>query len=270
VQVIIIPIELETNSQSKRSILWDKFTMPMIISTPEEWFRDQRRDLYLIVLNENHGKFSKKKNMANQKLLNKWFDEHLPNTPLRIIGSSENSGWITGGPCYFTADFDANTLAIFNAAWEPESAWKIEVWSFDEWRERVESVNLITSPGLEYKKVRWWDTSRGILILNGITQGRFVGGNEKTGEIHLTLRDGWWRLQQHFPEFSEYRADKFPSGVFWPHANSGNKSFLILDWTCHAEWKPEDYVKDVQKIQNLKKAIGIPEDMPIEIYESDI
>jgi hypothetical protein len=244
--------------------------MPMIISTPEEWFRVQRRDLYLIVLNEDLGQPSKDKYMEFQKLLNKWFDENLPNTLLRIIGSSENSGWVTGGPGYFTADFDANTLAIFNAAWGAESAWKIEVWSFEKWREQVESANLISSPGLEYKKVRWWDTSRGILFLDAITQGVFVGGDEQPGEIHLTHRDGWWRLQQLFPEFSEYRADKFPSGVFWPHANRANESFLILDWTCHAEWKPEDYVKDVQKIRKLKIAIGIPEDMPLEIYDSDI
>ena len=151
--------------------------MPMIISTPEEWFREQQRDLYLIVLNENLGQPPKDKYKEFQKLLNKWFDEHLPNTSLRIIGSSENSGWITGGPCYFTADFDAKSLAIFNAAWAPESEWKIEVWSFDEWRERVESVNLICSPGLEYEKIRWWNTSRGILFLNAITQGRFVGGD---------------------------------------------------------------------------------------------
>jgi len=45
----------------------------MIISTPEEWFRTEKRDLYLICRNENIGKFSKKKYLADQKLLNKWF-----------------------------------------------------------------------------------------------------------------------------------------------------------------------------------------------------
>lgn len=243
--------------------------MPMIISTPEEWFRIQRRDLYLIVLNENLGDPTKDKYKEYQQLLNKWFDEHLPKTPLSIIGASENSGWIEGGPSYFTADLDTNTLAIFNTAWGPESEWKIEVWSFEEWRERVESLNLITSPGLNYKKVRWWDTSRGILFLNAITQGRFVGGEENTEEIHLTHRDGWWRLQQLFPAFSEFPVDKFPSGIFWPHANDYNESFIILDWTWKAEWVPKDYVKDVKKIRYLKIAIGIPENMPLTIYESD-
>lgn len=243
--------------------------MPLLISTPEEWFRNQMRDLYLISRSESEGKFSKKKYIADQKLLNDWFDKNLPNTPLRIIGVSENSGYICGGPNYFTADFDSMGLAIFNAEWGNGTPWQIETWSFSEWRNRVESANLLPSPCFDVKKVRWWDTPRGILLLNATTVGRYLGGGEESTEFSLSLRDGWWRLQQLFPEFAEYEAYKFPSGFFRRSEKSDEKSYLILDWADSEEWDSEIYAKDVQKIQNIKNAIGIPEDMQLEIYDND-
>lgn len=182
---------------------------------------------------------------------------------------SENSGWITDGPNYLTADFDSMGLAIFNAEWGSGTPWQIETWSFSEWRKRVELVNLLSSPDCDVKRVRWWDTPRGVLLLNATTEGRYLGGGEESGEIILSLRDGWWRLQQLFPEFSEYKAYKFPSGAFYRREQGDKKSYLILDWVYDEEWKPETYAKDAQKIQNIKNAIGIPEDMPLEIYDND-
>jgi hypothetical protein len=242
--------------------------MPMIIPTPEEWFRNEKRDLYLIRY-QRSGKFSKKKNMADQIALNNWFEKQLPNTPLSIIGPSEYSGWITGGPSYFTADFDSASLAIFNSAWGAGTAWKIEACSFDEWRDRIESINLLTSPGLKYKKVRWWDTSRGIFIMNAITEGRYVDSDDKASELQLTRNDGWWRLQQLIPEFSELSVDTFPSGVFWPQADSIGNTYLILDYVFNADWKSEIYAKDEEKIRHIKRAIGVPDDMAILIYDND-
>lgn len=242
--------------------------MPQLISTPEEWFRNQMRDLYLIRPAQER-KYSKKKYMGEQKKLHTWLAAHLPNIPTSIIGSSEYSGWITGGPSYLAADFDSAGLATFTAAWGEGTFWRIETWFFAEWRKRVESVNLLSSPSCEVKRVRWWDTPLGILLLNATTEGRYLDGGDESGEITLSLGDGWWRLQQLFPEFSEYKAYKFPSGVFYRREQCAEKSYLILDWVHDDEWKSETYAKDVQKIQNLKIAIGIPEDMPLEIYDND-
>jgi len=44
---------------------------------------------------------------------------------------------------------------------------------------------------------------------------------------------------------------------------------LILDWAYDDNWKSEDYAKDDKKMQQVKNAIGIPEDMPLVILDND-
>lgn len=75
--------------------------MPQLISTPEEWFRNQKRDLYVVRHKETTGRLSNKKFKADQKLLRNWFAEKIPNTSLDVIGASENSGYLLGGPTFF-------------------------------------------------------------------------------------------------------------------------------------------------------------------------
>lgn len=106
--------------------------MPYIISTPEEWFRIQQRDLYVIQyrapvkeneddIDDDESPFKQVHKQA-QIALNAWFNERLPNTPLTIIGASEYSGWLIGGPAYFTADFDLHGLSLFKSDWGDTSS----------------------------------------------------------------------------------------------------------------------------------------------------
>lgn len=236
--------------------------MPYLITTPEEWFRDQMCDLYVIRPAQER-KYSKKRFMSEQKELYAWFADHLPNTQLSIVGSSEYSGWIEGGPNYLTADFDLEGLATFNAACEKMAFWQIETWSLSDWCNRVEAVELLPSPVGSSQKVRWWDTPRGILLLNAHTKGNFLGG--QSGESILSLGDGWWRLQQLFPEFSECKANAFPCGLFWPIEDKA----MMIEFVFDTGWNSDNYAKDVQKIQNLKNAIGFPDDISLEIYVGD-
>lgn len=240
--------------------------MPQLINTPEDWFRNQMRDLYLIRLAQEE-KYSKKKYIAEQKKLHTWFAEHLPHIHLSIVGPSEYSGWIEGGPRYLAADFDLTGLATFTAAWGEETFWRIEKWSFADWCKRVEAVGLLASPVGSLQKVRWWDTPRGILMLNANTKGNFLGG--LSSETILSLQDGWWRLQQLFPEFSEHKADAFPCGFYWPAENTARSSLMIIEYVFCGGWDSDNYAKDVQKIRRLKNTIGIPDNMPLEIFVGD-
>jgi len=243
--------------------------MPQIISTPEEWFRTQGRDLYVIKHTKTRGRLSNKKFISDQKILHAWFEENLPKTQIKIIGPSESSGWIEGGPRFITADFDSAALTIFNEAWGVQTPWQIETWSFSDWRKRIESLNLFSSPGCTVKALRWWDTPRGILLLNAFTEGICSGGAEDFGEIFLNLRDGWWRLQQLFPEFSEHSANTFPCGIFWPMADKSNQSLMVVEFVWKAAWDSNNYAKDVQNKISLLNAIGIPDDMPVDISVGD-
>jgi len=214
-------------------------------------------------------KLSEKKYIADQKTLHAWFAKNLPKTKIEIIGSSESSGWIEGGPRYITADFDSDELAIFNEAWGNQTPWQIETWSFSDWRKRIESLNLLSSPGFSVKALRWWDTPKGILLLNAFTEGICSGGDEEFGEIYLNLRDGWWRLQQLFPDFSKHNADAFPCGIFWPMADKSYPSLMVVEFAWKAGWDSNNYAKDAQNRISLQKAIGIQDDMPIDISVGD-
>lgn len=96
-----------------------------------------------------------------------------------------------------------------------------------------------------------------------------MDSDEKSNEIILSTNDGWWRLQQLFPEFSEHKADAFPCGTFWPGEKSNDKPCLVVRWVHDAEWSSENYAKDIQKIRNLKIAIGFPEDIPMMLFDND-
>lgn len=127
--------------------------MPCIVSTPEEWFRTQQRDLYVIQYRtEEDEDVDESAFKQAQKELNAWFDERIPHTPLRIIGASEYSGWLTGGPRYFTADFDPYGLALFKSAWDENSAWYVEIWPISDWRKRIDATQLLSSPWKNYKR----------------------------------------------------------------------------------------------------------------------
>lgn len=250
--------------------------MPYIISTPEDWFRTQQQDLYVIqyrVPDEDNAEdqeadesLFRQAHKQAQKELNAWFDEWLPHTPLRIIGASEYSGWMTGGPTYFTADFDPDGLALFKSAWDENSAWYVEVWSISDWRKRIDETKLLQSPVENLQKMRWWDTPQGILLLSAYTSD--CGYCE---DGFLSLKDGWWKLQQLFPELSEHQAKTFPCGKFWPfRMDDKSHTDIFVEYVYGQSWDSKDYANNHQNLQQLAETIGIPEgitiNMEIEVF----
>lgn len=244
--------------------------MPCIISTPEDWFRAQQRDLYIIQYRapyennmERPEEYDEDEDVDEspfqqaQKELNAWFDERVPHTPLRIIGSSEYSGYIIGGPTYFTADLDEHGFALFKSEWDENSSWYVEVWQVSDWQKRINAVQLLPSPVIELQRMRWWDVPQGILLLSAYTSNYGYCENGL-----LSLEDGWWKLQQLFPELSEHQADTFPCGQFWPF-RMDNKSVtdIFVEFVWDQSWDSNAYVKNPQNLKRLKEAIGIPENV---------
>lgn len=242
--------------------------MPYLIGTPEGWFRINQRDLHLIRPTKEIG--SREEWLSAKEELYAWFADHLPAVPLGIVGPSEYSGWIEGGPAYITADLDSSGIAALNAAWKDGSSWKIETWLFDDWLKYIEAANLLSSPVPETQKwVRWWDTPKGILMLNATTMGPFV--DVEQGENILSLRDGWWRMQQLFPEFSGLKADAYPCGHFWRLEDVKAPALLVIRcaYTELHGWESHEYENDAGKIRKLKETIGIPDDLPLKVYVDD-
>lgn len=89
----------------------------------------------------------------------------------------------------------------------------------------------------------------------------------ESGEQPLGLKDGWWRIQQLFPEFYDDKAETFPSGYYriW----KTGQSVLMVEWVFLADWDSEEYANNAHNIQHLMDAIGISESPSLEIIVGD-
>jgi len=65
--------------------------MPMLVRTPEQIFRAEKKDLYVICSNEPHARHG-----PGLLMIQQWITEHLPDTAMELIGPSEYSGMISG------------------------------------------------------------------------------------------------------------------------------------------------------------------------------
>ena len=248
-----------------------EIAMPMLIDTPEDWFRVKAKDLYILdygVDRSDYDFVSEEEPISRQKRYERdraallgWFRKNLPATKLNTIGSSEYSGWITGGPSYITADFDATSLEVFRSAWsEPESFWKVEIKSYRQWLKMVRSCRLLPTPLDHQQNVRWWDTPDGFILLSA-----------NSDERHLSRWDAWWLLPQLVPNMADVKTESLPYGEYFA-GNDNPNAFIVID--CGdilniTSWDAHDYKKNAGRIRKLRAALRIPKDVKVGVGISD-
>lgn len=112
--------------------------MPQIIRTPEEVFRAERKDLYLIDFKPK-GLSGWSPNPPGRKELLDWFTANLPSVKIEPLGHSERSGILGGYFGRFRADFDQDSLAVYAAHWEDaegksiDPRWQCYLWPYELW-----------------------------------------------------------------------------------------------------------------------------------------
>ena len=242
--------------------------MPQCIETPEGWFRTKQKDLYVLEcqLSEQHSltesptEVLNKQHREDQKILHVWFSENLPATELQIVGSSEYSGYITGGPCFISADFDEASLATFRAAGEKlDSRWQIEQQTYGQWLARIRSCVLLPVPLATQQRVLWWDTPAGFILLSA------------THDNSLLSRCGaWWLLPQLLPAFMDATMDDFPCGEYFPEEDLRH-SYVVIDYgdVFGDKWRGDDYEKEMAQIAKLREALGIPAEEFVNVVVGD-
>ncbi len=114
--------------------------MVKLIRTPEQILREEYgKDLYLIIFNDAKN-YSWEPSPGHKELL-AWFNTALPHTKIELLGPSEKSGIIMGGPRkqQIRVDFDAESIAIFTARWEDEhgksidARWQCYLMPYEPW-----------------------------------------------------------------------------------------------------------------------------------------
>ena len=89
--------------------------MPMWIRTPEDIFRAEGKDVYFLHFHDWQD--MEKAEQARQEMQD-WFAQHLPGTHTEPMASSEDSGFLVGGPVGLRIDFSEQGLAAFSERWE--------------------------------------------------------------------------------------------------------------------------------------------------------
>ena len=139
--------------------------MPRLIRTPEQFFREESKDLYFIEFADAKGSVkpfgggifgligrqpSKKKfdpdHPPGHAEIIAWFAKHLPNTRLELLGQPESSGIMSGGiNGRLLVDFDDVSLQTWIDRWETEDNGSIDPrfacfqMSYQSWKDKVDS-----------------------------------------------------------------------------------------------------------------------------------
>jgi hypothetical protein len=108
-----------------------EIAMPQDIRTPEEIFRAERKDLYIIRFKpEEEMKWLP--NPPGRKELLAWFTSNLPSVRIEPLAPSEQSGILSGYDGSIRVDFDQDSLAAYSAHWEDAEGASVDSrWQCD-------------------------------------------------------------------------------------------------------------------------------------------
>ena len=141
--------------------------MPYLMRTPEEIFRTEGKDIYVIRFKGEEDEMPADESPARTEMM-AWLHEHLPHTHVEPSAPSEYSGYIIGYFGDLRVDFSESDLKVFCDRWEnpdggsvdprfqcylhPYQRWLDKISKFLASRERPTTIGLTL----------WWSTPQGI------------------------------------------------------------------------------------------------------------
>ena len=244
--------------------------MPYRIDTPEGWFRKNHRNIHVLEyeIQEDFEKLSSRQQEALRKqylrdceIVDQWIKTHFPHVELSILGASEYSGYILGGPTMKVADFDVASLEAFEQHWTVGQPWRVRVEPYADWAKKIESVHLLKIPGCPNESCRWWDTPQGIILLSADREGNL-----------LSRHDAAWHMKQLCPEFANLDVFAYPYGEYIAQPDKSNeKMLLVVAYGNYKipEWSGEEYKKDSLRLDNLRSALGLSQSHEVRVVVDD-
>lgn len=178
-----------------------------IIRTPDGIFRAEQRDIYFL----NFKQKNQKKSQKTLEEMQAWFAKHLPDSPTELMGPSEQSGFIAGGPVYLRIAFIDADLATFSAQWENAEGFSLDprfqccIFSYDEWwAQHGHYTPTFLRPDAAGVSV-WIETPQGILC-HVVDEG-----SDKTRHP-ATARTLWANACKQWPELKTLKLENLRCG----------------------------------------------------------
>lgn len=155
--------------------------MPMLISTKEQWFRKEKRDIWKLDFDLPYEQYQKLGDKKVQKMykdemgeLNAWIEANQPQVKWHVFGPSEYSGYMMGGPSYNVAEMTDDEVAQFNTKWCAHPYWRLERQRYSDWRTFLDSFEVWNESDAIPFKSNWFDVPGiGIVVLHKVAECSF-------------------------------------------------------------------------------------------------
>lgn len=184
--------------------------MPMLLSTPERWFRTRQCDFYEFRPAHDPGD----RPVALPAELTDWLAVNFPDRELQPLGPSEHSGWISGGPSMKVLALNSEEVQRYSQRWEDadgtslDPRWQCYQWSYQKWRDRCARIQVTAGMPPAGTPCRWLLCSTGLYWL----RGRYTDESQHPNFPGEASFDDWWVVCQSFPEVLEATNATFMMG----------------------------------------------------------
>jgi hypothetical protein len=234
--------------------------MPMLIRTPEDIFRAEKKDIYCIQpvsewdANTAAGK-------AGVEMIHQWIKDNLPGTKTEVMAPSEHSGWIMGGPTSLRVDFSEEGLKEFMRQWEDENGKSLDPrfqcyqMPYDAWWEKhgrfVPTRDKPNGIGLTV----WLHTPLGFI------HHQLDAEDAKLNDSHpSSYLDIWAHAKELWPELAEWDVDMVTHGKIIPREESDWLVVFMLP-ISFKQCFPEPSAQEIRDWFNLPEDAEVVEDI---------
>lgn len=224
--------------------------MPQLIRTPEQIFRDERKDLYLIRMCQGDGD-----DAPGWQEIQDWLREHAPNSPVEPLAPSEDSGWVMGYLGDLRVDFTPEDLATFCARWEDGNGNSIDprfqcyLWPFAPWYAEQYAYLPTRDQPTTLGSTVWWEIPGGYVYhqLPDTPEGTV-----STRRHPLSAPNLWLRAVDCWPELAALNPRDLVRGWIERDDDSGR-------WTVFYETPSHDlWGFDRERQAALQTWFGLP------------
>lgn len=236
--------------------------MPMLLSTPERWFRTRQCDFY--EFRPADAEDDRPVDLPAE--LTDWLAASFPDRELQPLGPSEHSGWISGGPAMKVLPLNTEEVQRYSQRWEDANGksldprWQCFQWPCQMWRDRCARIEVTAGMPPAGTPFRWLLCSAGLYWLRGSYSDE-TQHSKFPGEPCF---DDWWVVCQHFPEVLAATNAPFMMGSDYEKADG--KRTVIFETYQREDDDVTDVLlfdEDAHNTEQVRSAMALPNDVEI-------
>lgn len=213
------------------------------IRTPEDIFRTEKKDVYALRFHQDKPA-QKEQTLAEMQ---RWFHLNMPQSPTEILGPSEHSNWLEGGPTMLRIDFWQGDLERFLETWETRDGltkdprFQCCLLSYDEWLQEysgyIPTLERPSSPGVAL----WIETPLGTISHVDTTSPRLKHHPTNYETFWMHAREIWAELENseitdHHYGSVIYSPQRDEYTLLWNAAVGSEPSNQDERWLKIAQW----------------------------------